>query len=33
MEAALWAYAYGKPTESIDVTAKVAAVVSVVKPW
>lgn len=33
MEAALWAYAYGKPTESIDVNAKVAAVVSVVKPW
>ena len=33
MESALWAYAYGRPVESIDVQAKVAAVVSVVKPW
>ena len=33
MEAALWAYAYGRPTETVDVNAKVAAVVSVVKPW
>ena len=33
MESSLWAYAYGRPTETIDVQAKVAAVVSVVKPW
>lgn len=33
MEAALWAYAYGRPTESLEVDARVAAVVSVVKPW
>ena len=33
MESALWAYAYGRPVESVDVQAKVAAVVSVVKPW
>jgi len=33
MESALWAYAYGRPVESIDVQAKVAAIVSVVKPW
>jgi len=33
MEAALWAYAYGRPTETLEVDAKVAAVVAVVKPW
>ena len=33
MEAALWAYAYGRPTESLEIDARVAAVVSVVKPW